>query len=987
MKAILYLQSSYSMLNSLVSISELIFACKENKYEYIALSDEQLHGTYELFDLAKKNNIKPILGLKIKVYEPNETSFLVYVKNDVGYLNLLKISYLKANNHKFHINDLVKYQNGLIYVSTGYESIIDQTMLYGNEEVVLEYLDKYNTIFTDFYVGLSFNNEIQKKGSTKKIYEISRKNKYKCLPVHKTNYLNEEDLEIYKSLIKIENDKNEVELDANYQFLKVNESKELFSDFTEVKSGLEDFLKKINFDFNYPKFNMPNYQTKNNISSKEFLVSLARIGLKKRLKQNNISENSIYIKRLDHELDVICRMNFDNYFLIVYDFIKYAKENNVLVGPGRGSAAGSLVSYCLGITNVDPIKYNLIFERFLNPARMNMPDIDLDFPDNKRDFVIDYVKEKYGINHITSITTFGTFALRSSIRDIARTLKIQQSRVSGIIESVLNNKIDKTDEEVLRVLKIASKIEGLPRHTGTHAAGIILSNQDLTKTIPMQNGAFSFMQSQFDAKTLEQMGLHKIDFLGIKNLTIINEVLENLKSKNINIDINKIDFADQKTYNLLSSGDTTGIFQLESAGMRKVLEKLKPKSFEDIVATLALYRPGPMANIDVYIERRNGKKFEYFDPILKDILESTYGIIIYQEQIMQIAQVFAGYDLFEADMLRVGVSKKNHDILENERIKFIKGALKKGFDEILAKRIYDYIVKFGDYGFNRSHSVSYAIVAYQMAYLKANYYLDFMQVLLSSVIGNETQTSAFISEVINNGYKVKEPNLNQSSDTYMNLNNTLIMPLTVIRGFGKKTVSEILNERKKGLFNDLFDIKQRLANHINEKQFDSLVFSGALDYLALNRRTLIDNNNLSSASYDKFIKDHKITINEDYSFFENAKYEKEVIGINLKYDLSKIKLKDTYVLSKIPEKTNIFDTLAIITDKKEFLDKNNNKMFFVTISDGLNKLDAVLFDESVFRMIERYQGAILVINITRSKYKNKDSYRINSVKEYEKNKL
>ncbi|VEU80541.1 DNA polymerase III subunit alpha [Haploplasma axanthum] len=979
MDGVLYLQSSYSMLKSMIHLEELVLNCKNNGYKFVALSDEHLHGTYELFKLAKEHKIKPILGIKITVLEPNETVFLVYVKNDFGYENLLALSYLKAKNHKFSFHDLVKHQKGLIFVTAGYKSIIDQTILYGNQDMVLEYLTRYKNNFDDFYIGLSMNHDIQTNVSSDIIYDLCVKNEFKLLPVHQTSYVNQDDIDVYEALIKIENDNNKVDIDADYHFLKSEELDQKYQKYSKVNDGLKFFLETINFEFKLPEFSMPKYQTKNNVDSKEYLVSLARFGLKRRLELKNIKNDTIYIKRLEHELKVIIDMNFENYFLIVYDFIKYAKDNNILVGPGRGSAAGSLVAYCLGITNVDPIYYGLMFERFLNPSRMTMPDIDLDFPDNKRDEVIEYVRNKYGDNHICSITTFSSFALKSSIRDIARVLKIAPERVSGIINAVLENRIDETDYDLTRLLRISKRIEGLYRQTGTHAAGIILSNEDLTKHIPLQTGAFNFSQSQFEAKTLETIGLHKIDFLGIRNLTIITDILAILEKEKIKIDINEIPFNDPKTFELLSEGDTTGLFQLESDGMRSVLKKLKPNKFEELVATLALYRPGPMANIDTYIARRNGEKFKYYHERLEGILKSTYGIIIYQEQIMQVAQEFAGYDLFSADILRAAISKKNYEMLEKERIKFIEGSIKQGNDKELANVIYDYIVKFGDYGFNRSHSVSYGVVAYQMAYLKTHYYKVFMTVLLSNVIGNLNQTNLYIREVISKGIKVLAPDLNLSTDSYKIVDGKILMPLSQVKSLGYKTVNEIIEERKKGEFSSFLDIKERLSKIINEKQLENLIFSGALDFLENNRKTLIDNKDLSNVGYEKFIKDFKMKESIEYSFLENFNNEKDVLGVNIKYDLSKLlkNEKNIYTPSNINHKLEEIEVLGFILNKKNYQAKNGRLMSFLEISDGKSVQEVTDFEQIV---TDEYKNKILIFKLRKNRYRDKNTYVLISIR-------
>lgn len=985
MKGILYLQSSYSMLENMISLEDLFLACSKNKYEFIALTDTHLHGTHDLFKYAKKYNIKPILGMKIKVTEPNETNFLLYVKNQEGYTNLLKLSSIVNNNVGLSINDLIKYQRGLVVVTSGFDSIIDQTIAYGNEDAVSEIIKTFNNSFTDFYIGLQLNYEIQINSLSSKIINIANNQNVKMLPIHQSSYFNDDDFEAYEVLLKIANENNVVKENASFKFLSLEEINFIYGKHQFLKENLNNMIKEVVFEYKYPKFDLPNFNDNLKVSNKEYLKSLSIVGLKRRLEISGIKDDKVYISRLEYELDVICKMNFENYFLVVYDFIRYAKTNNILVGPGRGSAAGSLVAYCLGITNVDPIKYGLMFERFLNPARVSMPDIDIDFPDNKREQVINYVKDKYGVNHICSITTFSTLGLRSSVRDVARVMKLPPERAEGIINSVIRGEIDSSDILANKLLTISNRISGLYRQTGTHAAGIILSYKDLTKYIPMQKGAYSFNQAQYNASNLEELGLNKIDFLGLKNLSIISEIVEALKKNNINVDLNSIDFNDKKTFELLSKGDTTGIFQLESDGMRNVLKKLKPNNFEDIVATLALYRPGPMENIDVYISRKNGEKFKYLHESLKEILQSTFGIIIYQEQIMQIAQVFAGYNLFDADMLRVGVSKKDHKILNDERKKFTLGATKKGHNEKIANDIYDYIVKFADYGFNRSHSVSYSVVAYQMAYLKANYYETFMRVLLTSVIGNESQTDSYIKEVLSNGVKVYSPRLDTSSNNYEIFNNGILMPFNTIKGFGSKTVKELLELENRKEVKSLNEVKELVKDVINDSQFKNLIYSGALDFIGHNRKTLIMNSDLKSIGYEKYIKDFKITEVEDYSFSENALYEKQAIGVNIVYDLSVIideknPNPNKYLkVSNINKKDNILYLIGFVSEIKEYINKNNELMYFMKITDGLLDFDVTVFTNTISEHKEKFNESLCIFQVRKNSYNNKTSYILQNI--------
>jgi len=972
------------MLNNAIPLPSLIKEVKQGGYDFIALSDHNLHGMLSLINLAKKENIKPILGLKIKVTtDLLDTGFLVYVKNQEGYQNLLKLSFI-SNDQGLTVNDLETYQKGLIFVTSGTDSIVNHFIMNDDISQANHYIDIFKSVLNDFYLGLSLDTFQLEMKVAPILLDLSEKTNVKLLPIHQTSYLKPEDKEVYEALIKIEDEKNEVLPDANYQFLNKEELSDMFMDYPYVFDSLSNVVQEITYDWVKPNFEMPKYPVENG-TSYEYLKSLAILGLKKRLKKIVNADVKLYQKRLTYELSVIHKMGFDNYFLIVYDFVKYAKTHDILVGPGRGSSAGSLVAYCLGITDVDPITYDLLFERFLNPERVTMPDIDMDFPDNKRDEVLQYVKEKYGNKHIISIVTFGTFALRSSIRDIARVMKIDPSRVTGIIQSVINEKADQSDEEMTRLLRVAKTIEGLPRHTGTHAAGMILAEQDLTNYIPLQKGLYDFYQSQLEASDLESLGLLKVDFLGIRNLAVIDDAIKMIHRLGKPFSLVDIPLDDIKTYELLSRAETSGVFQLESGGMRAVLRKLKPADFEDIVAILALYRPGPMDNIDEYIERRNGKNYAYLHPNLESILKKTYGIIVYQEQIMRIANEFAGYSLAEADLLRRGISKKDKNILEEERKRFILKCKDKNYTKETAEEIYDYIVKFADYGFNRSHSVAYALVAYQMAYLKANYFEVFMTILLSSVTGNEGLTQDYLNELKKHQVTILPPDINLSTDQYLFTNNSIYMPLLAIKSIGRLTVQKMIEERNtNGIFKDYQDFKLRMKKDINDKNLEMLIHSGALDTFGLNHQTMNYHKQILDAGYEQYITDFKLKTTEDYSFFEKAQYEKEALGFNLMYNpinahqelISKLNLKP---LSNLSHQDEIL-TLAYIKNLKVIKTKQGKQMAFALLDDGSSELEATLFTDVYLKYESLLNNEVQIFRIKTNVYKDKKSNVIEEVR-------
>ncbi len=986
MKGTLFIQSEYSLLESTLRLDDLFLNAKNHGYDFLALSDtNNLYAAYKFFRYAKKYpDIKPIIGLRLEIYHLDvKSSLLFYAKNQKGYQSLLILSSMVMLNDekRLELDAILPFTSDLIVVTPGYLSDIDQAILNNDLNQAKKRLQSYQQAFNEFYLGLSVQSFQLEMKVAPAMYQLAEDSNVLLLPIHQTAYLEKKDARARDALIKIEDPKNERFDQSNLSFMSYNDLQDAFFDYPFVFENLEKVFKQVEAIELDRNFDLPSVGLKEGVSSKDYLTDLCMIGLKKRLANDQITHYEPYLSRLKYELSVIDQMGYNDYFLVVYDFVRYAKTSQIMVGPGRGSAAGSLVSYTLGITNVDPLKYDLLFERFLNPERISMPDIDLDFPDDKRDQVINYVKEKYGSNRVVSITTFGTFAYRSSIRDICRVLGYSPQETNRIVKIATTDK-ETTNKNVIEVLELAKQIEGLPRHTGTHAAGIIISNEDLRYIIPLQKGA-TLYQSQFEQSDLEQMGLLKIDFLGIRNLQTINNVLELVKSqKQMDIDINKIPLDDKKTFDLLSKADTLGVFQLESSGMRNVLYKLKPQEFEDIVAVLALFRPGPMDNIDEYIKRRHEKTYLEIDPSIDHILKSTYGFIVYQEQIMTIANTFAGYSLAEADLLRRGVSKKDHEILNKEREKFIKKSIENHRSVEIATKIYDYIVKFADYGFNRSHSVAYAIVAYQMAYLKANHFEQFISVLLTSVISNETQIKDYISEARQRKVKILPPNINESDDTFKPTKLGIFYPLSGIKGIGTQTVRVITNEREKGIFTSYDDFKKRMTAQLSDKIIEALIFSGALDVFGLNKQTLYENRKEVMDLYALVVSDIKSKTYDEYELAFLIEKEKETLGFNLIMTplmmfqgvIKKNKLK---LLEDIVETDKTVKTIGYIAKTKVITTKNNKTMAFISVTDGNTTHEMTVFPEiyeaygpilsrkdyMVFECnIQNYQGFKLILS-------------------------
>ncbi|HEY8364351.1 MAG TPA: DNA polymerase III subunit alpha, partial [Haloplasmataceae bacterium] len=842
----LYTKTVYSLLKSCLRIEEYVKRASEYHLKALAITDENnVYGIIKFYQACQEYNIKPLIG--INVFLDGIIPLVLLAKNNEGYKNILRIaSLVKLNDNKLTINDLSDYHQDLICIITTLPNI-DLKSIFTS--------DLYLGIFPEITDNISLMN--------KRVIEYAHKHEIKIVALNEVRYLNESDALILSYIEAIDKgytiSPNEIKIYMNHQYLlEPQKFLTYFANYPTALENMEKISEQCNVTIEFNSVYLPKYQTENNVSSLSFLKALCKKGLEKRLNTKNIPAE--YLERLKYELSVIEKMNFADYFLIVYDFVKYAKNKQIYVGPGRGSSAGSLVAYVLGITNIDPIEYQLLFERFLNPERISLPDIDLDFQDDRREEVIKYVQNKYGKYHVAHIIAFGTFQSRSAIRELGKAMGLKEFRINeiityidsniSIIENIQNNeqlqKVIYEYRDIRYLLDIAQKIENIPRNTTTHAAGIIICEKDLRDITALQPSIDDVYQTQFEALDLENLGLIKMDFLGIRNLSAINQIINLIKKNhNIEIDINKIPLDNQKTYRLIARGDTTGIFQLESKGMREVLQEINAQCFEDIVAVNALYRPGPMANIPHFIARKNNKeKITYLHNDLIPILRSTYGIIVYQEQIMMIVQKIAGYSLGEADLLRRAISKKQKEVIENERLKFVSKAINNGYDKDTSEILYDYIVRFGDYGFNRSHSVAYALISYQMAYLKANFLIEFMVVMLTNVIGSESQTNKYIRDSIRYGIKILPLSINESYNNYqIESNNSIRMSFLVIKGIGPSISQAIINERNKGKFKNLFDFMNRCKEIIKQNTFEALVFSGALDEFSYTKKTLIENYN------------------------------------------------------------------------------------------------------------------------------------------------
>lgn len=914
----LWIKTDYSILSSLIKIDDLISTLKKLNFKSAAICDDNLYGAMEFYTKCIKNDIKPIIGLEVNL----DYTILLYAKNYKGYQNLCNINTL-INENKFSFDELIKYINDLVLV------------------LPYKYKDKkdiYIPYTKDLFIGYN-NEDEEKKINGNKVY------------LNKTLTLKKEDSKYLKYLYKIKDQDYTEGEDVSF----IEQVDVLSSKTTNYVSALCNLtiLKKNDL--------LPIYNNDLEFNKEKYLTDLCITGLKKRLK-GNVSLK--YVERLKYELSVISKLNFCNYFLVVWDYVKYAKKNGIMVGPGRGSAASSLVSYSLGITDIDPLKYDLLFERFLNPNRVTMPDIDIDFDAEKRDEVIKYVEEKYGRKHVSGIITFSNLLAKQVIRDVARIFNVSGFKIDNLLknfddkkdlsyqlENINVKRILSNDEILRKIYDVSLHLEGLKRHISKHAAGVIISNKELSNYVPLHLDSDGSYICGYTMNYIEDIGLLKMDFLGLKNLTIIDKVI-----KNTNIKFSDIPLDDKKTYELFANGNLDGVFQFESQGMKKFIMELKPSNISDLIDAVALFRPGPMENIDTYVKRRHKKeKITYINEDLKDILSSTYGIIIYQEQIMQIARKMAGFSYAKADELRRAMSKKKEDLLLSYKEEFIIGGMNKGYDKETLDKVYNLILKFANYGFNKAHSVSYAIIGYKIAYLKVHYPLYFETEILNNIIGVSNKTKQIIDECKRLDVSIKTPNINLSTDKYIILNNELLFPLSVVRGIGVLTSREIVNERNlNGNFTSYLDFVRRCYK-LGRDVLRNLILSGALDIFNKTRKTLIENLN-EAINYaelcynldESLVLKPEIEDYEEYSKDELTKQEIALFGFYISNHPTSKYITSNSITSNLLDKyfDKMIEMVLYIERKKEINTKTNEKMMFLNASDSYGTVELVMFPKT-----------------------------------------
>ncbi|GJI58859.1 DNA polymerase III subunit alpha [Bacillus altitudinis] len=1003
----LQVHSGYSLLSSAAKVKELVLKAKELGYQALALTDDHvMYGTVEFYKECKTHGIKPIIGLTASVFiDEQETEaypLILLAKNNEGYQNLIKISSVLKSKSKTGLKEkwLKAYHHGLIAITPGVSGYIETLLQHDQLDEARDAASHLKDLFGEEHVYLAVQPFQQDEELSHKLRELSKRANIPLVATGDVHYIHQEDKTAYTCLkaIKAGQQLSEIEEDqADKHFRSIEEMMKWYGDDPELLARTVEIANRCEVDLNLGQTKLPTYPTPDQSTADQFLRRVCQEGMKRR----QIASNDTYIKRLEYELSIIQKMNFSDYFLIVWDFMKYAHDHGIVTGPGRGSAAGSLVAYVLFITDVDPIRHGLLFERFLNPERISMPDIDIDFPDTRRDEIISYVKDKYGDMHVAQIVTFGTLAAKAALRDVGRVMGIDSKaadRLAKLIpskpgttlkEAVTVSSELKTllqqSEELQRVFQTALKVEGLPRHTSTHAAGVVLSEEPLTQVVPIQEGHDGVYLTQYAMNYLEDLGLLKMDFLGLRNLTLIESIKNQIeRQENVHINFSDISYEDQKTFDLLSAGDTTGIFQLESQGMRQVLRRLKPSSLEDIVAVNALYRPGPMENIPLFIDRKHGRvKVSYPHPDLYDILKDTYGVIVYQEQIMLIAAKMAGFKLGEADLLRRAVSKKDKKVLDEERSHFVEGCLKKEYPVNIANDVYDLIVKFANYGFNRSHAVAYSMIGFQLAYLKAHYPLYFMCGLLTSVIGNEDKVAQYFYEAKEKGISVLKPSINKSEFPFMVEKGEIRYSLRAIKNVGVSAVKDIYRARQEKPFEDLFDFCARVSTKsVNRKTIEALIFSGAMDELHPNRASLLASIDIALDHVSFLTPEDQLDFLGDTTFPLELKYaeieemplvdllqfEKEALGLYLSnhpVQAYRDRLRENGAVEIIRLFSYIKRKISmggLLTKVKSIRTKNGQSMAFVTFGDETGEMEGVVFPEQ-FRKLSPLleEGAMLYV--------------------------
>ncbi len=1011
----LHTHSHYSLLDGLPKIPELVKKAKEFKMPALALTDHgAMYGIIEFYEQCKKAGLKPIVGMEAYVAphsrlgkdHKNDTHpyhLILLAKNNQGYKNLLKLNtlaHLEGFYYKPRIDWelLEKYHDGLIALSACLQGEVARTILTEGPARAKEIILKYSATFgpDNYYLELQHNPNIPDQQKVNDwLIKLAEELNLPLVATNDVHYLNPEDAEAQDILLCIQTKTKQSETDRltmlgeDFSFWSPEKMQAAFAHVPQALANTLKIAEDCNAKIELGKILLPSYEVPGGQNPEDYLKNLCQEGLAKRYPEGVTDEIK---QRLDYELSVIDKTGFAPYFLIVQDFVNWAKSHNIVVGPGRGSAPGSLVSYLINVTNIDPIKFDLIFERFLNPERVSMPDIDLDFADTRRDEVIDYVAQKYGQNQVAQIITFGTMAARAAIRDVGRALGLSYSycdRIAKMIPMFMSltdslakvseiKEIYQADPQAKNLIDFARKLEGVARHASTHACGVLITPDALDNHVPLQYAGSDdkTVISQYSLHPVEALGLLKMDFLGLKNLTIIETALEIIeKTTDQKIDIDKIPLNDEKTFRLLKRGQTTGVFQLESSGMRRYLIQLEPTDIEDIIVMISLYRPGPMELIPDYIAGKQGHAtVTYLHPQLEPILKRTFGIAVYQEQIMQIARDLAGFSYGEADVLRKAVGKKIKSLLVEQEEKMVKGMVQNGVDKKVAKKIWEYILPFARYGFNRAHAACYAMISYQTAYLKANFPTQFMAALLTADNENIDRVALEINECAKMGIDVLPPDINESYTIFTMVvaeetqgRPRLRFGLAAIKNVGEHLTKSIIQERRSGgPFKNLEDFLLRTRDKdLNKKSLESLIKCGALDRFAPRSQMLFNLDKLlkfgrkpngANGQNDLFSKTKimgapvlKLEAASDENTDENLKWEKELLGIYLsEHPLNKVKHllpPERALIAHLPALGNgkMVRIAGLIQKLQRVMTKNGQAMYFANLADESGSVEVLVF--------------------------------------------
>ena len=1025
----LHVHTEYSLLDGSGKINEIVVRAKELGMDSLAITDHGvMYGVIDFYKAAKAVGIKPIIGCEVYVAPGSRFDkeagagddryyhLVLLAENNHGYENLMKIvsaGFVDGFYYKPRVDYeiLKEYHEGIIALSACLAGEVQRFLNRGMYEEGVAAAYRYRDIFGEgnFFLELQDHGMPEQKRVNQQLLRMSKDTGIKLVATNDVHYINREDEEPHDVLLCIQtakkvSDEDRMRYEGGQYYLKSEEEMaRLFPYALEALENTADIAARCNVDFEFHVTKLPQYDVPDGLTAWEYLNRLCDEGLKARYPE----DDGALRKQLDYELSIIKQMGYVDYFLIVWDFIKYAKDNGISVGPGRGSAAGSIVSYCLGITTIDPVKYSLIFERFLNPERVSMPDIDVDFCFERRQEVIDYVVRKYGKDRVVQIVTFGTMAARGVIRDVGRALDLPYARVDAIAKMIpneLNITIEKAlemnselkalyeaDNEVHNLIDMSKRLEGLPRHASMHAAGVVISQKAASEYVPLSRASDGSITTQFTMTTLEELGLLKMDFLGLRTLTVIQNAVR-LASKSIGraIDIEKIDYNDKAVLDSIGTGKTDGIFQLESAGMKSFIKELKPQNLEDIIAGISLYRPGPMDFIPQYLRGKNNPdSITYRCPQLQPILEPTYGCIVYQEQVMQIVRDLAGYTLGQSDLLRRAMSKKKDKEMQKERANFvygneekgIKGCINNGISEEIANKIYDEMTDFAKYAFNKSHAAAYAVVSYQTAYMKHYYPVEFMAALMTSVIDNSSKVSEYIYSCREMGIAILQPDINEGEADFSVSGNNIRYALTAIKGIGRNIIDAIVAEREaNGKYQSLQDfIERNMANDLKKNVVESLIKAGAFDGLGGTRQQFLS---VYLLIIDQISNQKKKSIEGQMTLFDFAAeevkqeyeirlpdcgeftkevllgYEKEVLGIYISgHPLEEYQAKmnrnitartsdfvhDEETGEMVLSDSQVVWVGGMVTGKTIKTTKTNKMMAFITLEDLVGTVEVILF--------------------------------------------